>query len=193
MKEHVILFGAPGSGKGTQSSALQKHFNLKHISTGELLRAEIKKDSAIGRLAKGLIDKGQLVPDEVMLQIIEQLICDRSTQEGGVIFDGFPRTVAQAQALNEILEKHQQKVRCFIELFVPDEELVDRLLKRGLESGRSDDNLETIKKRIALYHSTATPIAEFYQTLGIRSTVQGTGSIEDITQRLLNVIEKVAE
>lgn len=139
-------------------------------------------------LAKDLIAKGQLVPDDVILQIMESLISSMDSEEGGLIFDGFPRTVAQAEALNRILQKHNHRVAHFLELYVPDEELMDRLLKRGLEGGRADDTPETIKKRLELYHNTASPIAEFYESLGLRSTVEGTGTIAEITQRLIDII-----
>lgn len=190
MNQHIIIFGPPGSGKGTQSSLIRQHYGLDHLSTGELLRKEIKEESPLGRIAKEYIDKGQLLPDDLIIEVIEHFMLNRP-KERGLIFDGFPRTEAQAVALDRMMEKLGEKIGFFLELEVPDEELITRLLLRKETEGRSDDNEETIKKRLNVYHTTATPIANYYQNQGIRKTVLGQGSIEEITQRIFDVIGTV--
>ena len=138
---NIVIFGGPGSGKGTQSDKLISHYNLFHISTGDVLRDHIRRGTDLGNTANSYISKGKLIPDDLMVSILEQVLIDNAQAVAdGVIFDGFPRTIPQAKALNEMLQKRGNKVNIVIGLEVPDEELTERLLKRGLESGRSDDN-----------------------------------------------------
>lgn len=148
---NIVIFGAPGSGKGTQSARIVEKYGLNHISTGDVLRAEIKNGTELGQTAKGYIDQGQLIPDSLMIDILASVF-DSFTDSKGVIFDGFPRTIAQAEALKVMLAERGQEVSIMLDLEVPEDELMTRLIKRGQESGRADDNEETIKKRLVVYH-----------------------------------------
>lgn len=187
---NIVIFGAPGSGKGTQSEALIERYGFRHISTGDLLRAEIKSGTALGRTAKLYIDKGQLVPDDMIIKMIEHLL-EELKHEKGFIFDGFPRTVAQAEALNEMLKHHDKKIDAVLDMDVPEEELIQRLLNRGKVSGRSDDNIETIKHRLEVYHKQTAPIAAFYKKQGVHKPVLGTGSVDEIGARIAQIIESL--
>ena len=189
---NIVIFGAPGSGKGTQSERLIENYGLYHISTGEVLRQQISEGTELGKTADSYISKGQLIPDDLMVSILEQVLIDNAQAVAdGVIFDGFPRTIPQAKALNEMLQKRGNKVNIVIGLEVPDEELTERLLKRGLESGRSDDNRETIAKRLEVYHSQAAPLKTFYQNQGIYAAIKGIGTIDSIFQSIQEAIDKV--
>ena len=185
---NLVIFGAPGSGKGTQSEVLIEQYGFDHISTGDLLREEIKQQSELGKAAKSFIDAGQLVPDGLIIGMIEKVLEERQPKKG-LILDGFPRTVAQAEALDELFAKHGTAVHAVLELRVGEEELIKRLLKRGMGSGRSDDNLETIKKRLDVYHAQTAPIAEHYAKKGVHHAIPGSGAITDITARIGEVIE----
>lgn len=180
---NIIIFGGPGSGKGTQSELLIKAYGLFHISTGDVLRAEIKSGSELGTLAESYISKGQLVPDEVIINMLAAVV-DANPKVSGVIFDGFPRTIPQAVALNEILEKRGKKIDAVVALEVEVDELITRLMKRGEISGRSDDNLETIKKRLDVYFNQTTPLADYYKEAGLYKGIHGMGSIEEIFDRI---------
>ena len=151
---NIVIFGAPGSGKGTQSERIVEKYGINHISTGDVLRAEIKNGTELGKTAKGYIDQGQLIPDELMIDILASVF-DSFKDSKGVIFDGFPRTIAQAEALKKMLAERGQDVSVMVDLEVPEDELMLRLIKRGKDSGRADDNEETIKKRLHVYHSSA--------------------------------------
>jgi len=186
---NIILCGAPGSGKGTQSELLVSQYGLKHLSTGDLLRNEIKEKTELGQIASGYISQGQLVPDQMIIDIIVKNIDEQPDDCKGFILDGFPRTVAQAEALESILNSRNKKSTVLIDLNVPDEELINRLLKRGESSGRADDNLETIKKRLDVYYSQTTPVAEYYKTLNKYAFVEGLGTIEEIFSRISSAIE----
>lgn len=177
---NLVIFGGPGSGKGTQSARLIDKYGLYHISTGELLRNHIKRETDIGRTANEYISKGQLIPDELMISIIEDVLDKEAKDKKGIILDGFPRTIPQAEALEEFLKNRGTDVHAVIGLEVPDEELTDRLLKRALESGRSDDNPETIKKRLDVYHTQTTPLREHYIKKGKYIPINGKGSVDDI-------------
>lgn len=177
---NLVVFGAPGSGKGTQSARLIDAYGLYHISTGELLRDHIARDTELGRIADSFISKGQLIPDQLMIDILSQTLDENPETANGVIFDGFPRTIDQAKALKVMLAKRNAKVNAVIGLEVPDEELVDRLLKRGLESGRSDDNLETIGKRLKVYNEQTAPLRDYYISEGKYYGIKGTGAVDDI-------------
>lgn len=189
---NIVIFGGPGSGKGTQSDNLISHYNLFHISTGDVLRDHIRRGTDLGNTANSYISKGKLIPDDLMVSILEQVLIDNAQAVAdGVIFDGFPRTIPQAKALNEMLQKRGNKVNIVIGLEVPDEELTERLLKRGLESGRSDDNRETIAKRLEVYHSQTAPLKAFYQNQGIYAAIKGIGTIDSIFQSIQEAIDKV--
>ena len=189
---NIVIFGGPGSGKGTQSDKLISHYNLFHISTGDVLRDHIRRGTDLGNTANSYISKGKLIPDDLMVSILEQVLIDNAQAVAdGVIFDGFPRTIPQAKALNEMLQKRGNKVNIVIGLEVPDKELTERLLKRGLESGRSDDNRETIAKRLEVYHSQTAPLKAFYQNQGIYAAIKGIGTIDSIFQSIQEAIDKV--
>lgn len=187
---NLVIFGAPGSGKGTQSELLIEKYGLDHVSTGDLLRSAIKNETELGKAAKGYMDAGQLVPDELIIGLIERVLEERRPKVG-LILDGFPRTVPQAIALEELLAKYNTQVHAVLDLQVADEELVQRLLKRGQDSGRSDDNLETIQKRLAVYHAQTAPLAEHYASKGVHHALVGTGEISEITERISKVIDSL--
>jgi adenylate kinase len=189
--KNIILFGPPGSGKGTQAAMLKEHFNLLHISTGDLLREEIRQSTALGMEAKAYMDKGELVPDAVVIGMIEGAL-DQAARENksGIIFDGFPRTVAQAEALDNLLEQHGTAIAGVLSLVVDEEELTQRILNRGLTSGRSDDSDEaTIRKRVQEYRQKTEPVAGYYAAYGKVKTIEGIGSIESINAALQHAIE----
>lgn len=189
---NLVIFGAPGSGKGTQSEILIEQYGLDHISTGDILRGEIKAGSELGKAAKGYIDAGQLVPDGLIIDMIEKVLGERKPKKG-IILDGFPRTVAQAEALDALFAKLGTRVYAVLDLQVEEAELIDRLLKRGQESGRSDDNLETIQKRLGVYHAQTAPIAAHYAQQGVHHAIQGSGAISDITARIARVLDTLAQ
>lgn len=187
---NIILFGPPGSGKGTQSENLIKKFGLKHVSTGELLRNEIAKQSTLGLQAKGYIDNGQLVPDDVVIGMIAETI-DANADCKGFLFDGFPRTEAQAVALDDLLAKKGSSISALIALDVSEEELIKRLMNRGLTSNRSDDgDRAIIKARIAEYENKTAAVENYYAQFGKVKKVKGEGSVHDIFVALCNIIEK---
>jgi len=182
---NLILFGPPGCGKGTQSEKLINKYNLVHLSTGDILRAEIKKETTLGKEAKQLIDQGLLVPDEVVIGMIESKIDDNIDNAAGFIFDGFPRTITQAGALDKMLENKKTAITRVLSLEVGEEELTQRILNRGKSSGRSDDNDESIiKKRVIEYFEKTAPVAEYYAQQGKLSKINGVGSIDEIFDAL---------
>jgi adenylate kinase len=185
---NLVLFGPPGAGKGTQSQLLIDKYKLIHLSTGDLLRNEISNGTPLGLEAKKIMDEGQLVPDEVVIGMISNML-DSSKDSKGFIFDGFPRTVAQAEALDKLLESRSTSISGMIELQVDENELEKRLLSRGKESGRPDDaNEEIIRKRIQEYKSKTTPVANYYKEQGKLQSVKGVGSIEEIAESIDTVI-----
>ena len=189
---NIVMFGAPGSGKGTQSEVLIKTYGLFHISTGDVLRDHIKRGTALGKTAQEYINQGQLIPDELMVNILASVMDDnKDAAAKGVIFDGFPRTIPQAEALEEMLQQRGTKVSAVIGLDVPEEILIGRLLNRGKESGRSDDNLETITSRLEVYNNQTDPLKAFYAQKGLLHMVQGTGGAEVVFERVRKVIEAV--
>lgn len=189
---NLVLFGPPGAGKGTQSANIIEKYQLVHLSTGDLLRSEIKAGSELGLKAKSLMDQGILVPDEVVIGMIENKL-KSNTDANGFIFDGFPRTVNQAVALDHLLGQYQEKINMMIALKVPDEELLQRLLERGKSSGRPDDqNEELIARRIGEYNSKTAPVAEFYQAQGKYYDVNGVGSIDEIFEAICGILDKEA-
>lgn len=189
---NVVIFGAPGSGKGTQSELIIKKYNFKHFSTGDILRKQIADQTELGKIAKTFIDEGKLVTDEL---IINMLAKELESVEGatGVIFDGFPRTYAQAEALKKMLNQKGTDVAVMLNIQVDEDELVRRLLERGKVSGRSDDNLETITKRIKTYNEQTTPVIDFYKKEGTAVDIQGVGSIEDIFGSISKAIDAVVK
>ena len=189
--KNIVIFGAPGSGKGTQSDLLIEKYGLEHISTGDVLRAEIKKGTELGKTAKGYIDNGQLIPDELMIDILASVYDSFGREHKGVIFDGFPRTIPQAEALKKMLEERGDKVAAMLELDVPEDELMTRLIKRGQESGRADDNEETIKKRLVVYHSQTQPLIEWYKKEGLHYHINGLGTLERIFGDIQKVIDGI--
>lgn len=185
---NIVIFGAPGSGKGTQSERIVNKFGINHISTGDVLRAEIAAGSELGKSAKQLIDNGQLIPDELMIDILSAKL-DSLKDSKGVIFDGFPRTIAQAEELKRLLNKRGQDVTAMIELDVPEEELMERLIKRGQESGRADDNEETIKKRLVVYNEQTAPLKDWYKNDGKHCYINGSGELDRIFADIVTAIE----
>lgn len=184
---NIIIFGAPGSGKGTQSEKIVEKYALTHISTGEVLRNEIAKQSALGKLADSYMSKGNLVPDEVVINVLKEFITNNADNVG-FIFDGFPRTLPQGEALDKMLQKENEDISVVLSLEVDDDELVNRLLKRGEESGRADDTLETIKSRLKVYYNETEPLKDFYSKQGKLAQIQGVGSVEDIFSRIEEVV-----
>jgi adenylate kinase len=187
---NIIIFGAPGSGKGTQSELMKKKHNLAHISTGEVLRQEIKNATALGKIARQYIDRGQLVPDELICNMLDNVL-DTVKNSEGIILDGFPRTVPQAEALEKILAKRGWDVSVLIDLQVEDRVLTDRLLERGKVSGRSDDNEETIKSRLNVYYSQTAPLTDYYKKKGKHAAIDGVGEVSEIFSRIDSVLGKL--
>jgi adenylate kinase len=189
--KNIVIFGAPGSGKGTQSDLMIEHYGLGHISTGDVLRNEIKNGTELGKTAQGFIDNGQLIPDDLMVSILAKKYDEFGRGHKGVIFDGFPRTIPQAEALKKMLDERGDKVAAMIELDVPEDELMTRLIKRGQESGRADDNEETIKKRLVVYHSQTQPLIEWYKNEGLHHHINGSGTLERIFGDIQKVIDSL--
>ncbi len=187
---NIVIFGAPGSGKGTQSDKLIEHYNLFHISTGDVLRDNIKRGTELGKTAKGYIDQGQLVPDELIIDILAQVLDENKDQATeGVIFDGFPRTIPQAEALEQLLADRGTQVDAVVGLEVPEEELIRRILLRGQLSGRSDDNEETARKRLETYHNQTSPLKAYYQEQGKYRAIDGLGSIDGIFELIKEALD----
>ena len=186
--KNIIIFGAPGSGKGTQSDKIIAEFGVAHISTGDVLRSEINAQTDLGRTASTYIQDGKLVPDSLIIDMLakklDKLVKKITTSEGnmlpGVIFDGFPRTIAQAEALDKMLEERGEKVNVVIGLEVDDKELIKRIVERGKTSGRADDNEETAKKRLDTYYAQTLPLKKFYEDQGKYVKINGVGTIDGI-------------
>lgn len=190
---NIVLFGPPGAGKGTQSQNLIDKYGLVHLSTGDILRGEIKAGTELGLEAKKLMDQGELVPDEVVIGMISHKI-EENKHGNGFIFDGFPRTQAQAKALDVLMEMKGTEITGMLAMEVPDEELKNRLLERGKTSGRPDDqNEEIIGNRIAVYQRDTAPVKEYYGAQNKLQDVNGLGSIDEITERLASAIEQASQ
>jgi adenylate kinase len=188
---HIVLFGKPGAGKGTQAEFLKQKFNLVHLSTGDIFRYNIKNDTELGRLAKTYMDKGDLVPDAVTIDMLQSEV-DKNPDANGFLFDGFPRTIAQAEALDAFLATKNQKITATIALEADDEILVQRLLERGKTSGRPDDQDEDkIRNRYQEYNEKTAPLMAYYQQQNKFYAVNGIGSIEEVTQRLVEVFNQL--
>ena len=189
--KNIIIFGAPGSGKGTYSDEIVAKYGMGHISTGDVLRAEIKNGTELGKVAQGYISNGQLIPDDLMRDILAKTY-DAMPFGKGVIFDGFPRTIAQAEALKKMLAERGHEMGIMIELVVSEDILLARLLNRAKEQGREDDNEETIKKRFAVYHSQTAPLAEWFGKEGMRNVISWAEhpSKEAMIAEVFSVIDK---
>lgn len=189
---NIVIFGAPGSGKGTNSALLVEAFKLDHISTGDVLRAEIKNGTELGKIAQGYIDHGNLIPDELMIDILAHKY-DSFKGSKGVIFDGFPRTIAQAEALKKMLNERGEKISGMINIEVDEELLMARLLRRASIEGRADDNEETIKKRFAVYHSQTAPLIEWFKAEGVYQDFHYTEDmgIEGMANKIIEYIKTI--
>ncbi|MDE7381658.1 MAG: adenylate kinase [Muribaculaceae bacterium] len=187
---NLVLFGAPGSGKGTQSAKLIDEYGLYHISTGELLREHIARGTELGKIADKYISQGQLIPDELMISILDEVLDNEAKDKPGVVFDGFPRTIPQANALKELLSRRGTGLHAVIGLEVPEEELVERMLKRGKDTGRADDTLDTIRKRLQVYHNQTQPLAEYYKEEGNYLPINGSGVVDEIFAEIAKGIER---
>ena len=189
--KNIIIFGAPGSGKGTYSDLIVKKYGMGHISTGDVLRAEIKNGTELGKIAQGYIDQGQLIPDELMVDILAK-VYDQQPAGRGVIFDGFPRTIAQAEALKKMLQDRGHDMGLMIELVVDEDILMARLLNRAKEQGRADDNEETIRKRFQVYHSQTAPLAEWFEREGMRHTFRWAEhpSLEGMMEEIYKLLDQ---
>ena len=187
---NLVIFGGPGSGKGTQSDLLIAEYGLFHISTGEVLRDQISRGTELGKIADSFISGGNLIPDELMISILEKTLDENAEKvEKGVILDGFPRTIEQAKALKNMFEHRGSKLNIVIGLEVEDSELINRLIKRGEQSGRSDDNLETITKRLEVYHKQTSPLRDFYINEGLYAKINGSGSVNEIFANIKAAID----
>jgi adenylate kinase len=184
---YLMILGAPGSGKGTQGKLIAEHVGIAEVSTGELLRAAVKQGTPLGREAKGYMDRGLLVPDEVVLALIREIL-DSKAAARGVLMDGFPRTVPQAAAVDQLLRDRGARVDMVLLLEADEQELVKRLLSRAAKEGRSDDNLESIKQRLKVYHEQTAPLVAYYDKQGVVRRVAGMGSVEEIQARVRGAV-----
>lgn len=187
---NLVLFGAPGSGKGTQSAKIIDEYGLYHISTGEVLRDHISRKTPYGITAEKYISKGNLIPDELMLEILGHELDVNLKNAKGVVFDGFPRTIPQAEALEKLLKEKGTELHAVVGLNVPEHDLIERLLKRGRETGREDDNIETITNRLKVYHDQTLPLQDYYKKLGKFIAVDGTGVVDDIFSKIARGIRE---
>ncbi len=184
---NLVIFGAPGCGKGTQSERLIDRFGLHHISTGELLREHISRGTELGKIADSYISKGHLIPDDLMVRVLAHELEEKQEKAAnGVIFDGFPRTIPQAIALEKLLKEHGADIHTVVGLEVDEDELVKRMIQRGKESGRADDNIDTIKERLNVYHQRTAPLRDYYKKQGKYLAVDGNGTVD----RIFSDIEK---
>lgn len=188
---NIILCGAPGCGKGTQSEFIVEKYGLTHLSTGDLMRHEVASGSELGQLIESYTSQGQLVPDDVTIQLLEKHIESLPADTKGLIFDGFPRTLNQAVQLERLMKKRGDKTAILIDINVPEDEIIRRLLERGKTSGRSDDNLDTIKKRLVVYHEQTRPVDDYYELMDKYVRIQGLGTISGIFGRISRVLDKI--
>lgn len=185
----VILLGAPGTGKGTQSALLKDRLKIPHISTGEILRSAIKNETPLGKKAKAFMDNGELVPDQVVIELIKERLAEKDCKSG-FLLDGFPRTIEQANALGILLESLGQSLSKVVNLNVPEEAILGRIRARGEESGRSDDDPQVAKHRLEVYRNITAPLIDYYRNLGILSEVSGIGTVEEVSDRVLKELHK---
>jgi adenylate kinase len=185
---NIVLFGPPGSGKGTQAAKLVEKYGLEHLSTGDVIRAEIKAGTPLGKSVQEFIERGQLAPDELVIEIIENYLSGYE-KGAGIIFDGFPRTIPQAEAFDTMLEAHDSSVTLMVSLDVPDDELVARILLRGKDSGRADDaDIEVIRNRIRVYKEQTAVVADHYAAQGKYFPIAGRGTIDEVFSRIVAVL-----
>lgn len=187
---NIVIFGAPGSGKGTQSQKLVDKYHLTHISTGDILRNEIEHHTKLGELASEYMSKGQLVPDDVVIDVLEQLFV-HNPDRVGYIFDGFPRTLPQGEALDAMLKNRNTNINVVLSLEVDDEHLIERLVKRGEAFGRNDDTPETIKSRLQVYYNQTAPLKDYYAKQDKLVKIKGVGTVDEIFSRIEKVIDKI--
>ena len=187
---NIVLFGPPGSGKGTQSEKLIQKYGLIHLSTGDILRDTIANKTPLGLKAREYMDRGELVPDEDVVNMVIKRV-DREKDPNGFIFDGFPRTCGQARVLRNLLTDRDTRINVMITLQVGEEELIKRLLKRGEESGRSDDQLPVIKNRIEVYERDTSPVIDFYRKMRKYRSIDGVGSMDEIFERIVLVVDQM--
>lgn len=186
---NIIIFGPPGSGKGTQSIRIAEKFNVKHISTGDILRSEVKQQTELGKKAQALMEKGELVPDDLLIKILHSVI-EKNADGAGFIFDGFPRTIVQAEALDDLMNSINDSIDVVVSLDVPDNEVVDRLLKRAEIEGRKDDNEKTIQNRLKVYKEQTTPLLAYYLKQHKLEGINGVGSVDKIFEDIVSCLEK---
>lgn len=186
---NIVLFGAPGCGKGTQAQRLKEHYGIDHVSTGEVIRDEIRRGTELGRSMESYIKEGKLAPDSIVIGMIANYVADHLDAKGS-IFDGFPRTTVQAEEFDKILAKHGLKVDIMVDIHVPEEELVCRLLLRGKDSGRADDaSEEVIRERLAVYHKQTAVVADYYAAQGKYASVNGVGTMDEVFDRIATVVD----
>lgn len=189
---NIILFGPPGAGKGTQSQQLKEKYKLTYLSTGDILREEMAAGTEIGKQVKDIIGKGGLVSDEIVVSIINEKVA-ANLKSAGFLFDGFPRTVRQAEMLDDIMKEFSMKIDGVLSLEVPEDILIERMLKRGKTSGRADDNIESIKHRFVEYEEKTAPVLDYYKKQGNLIGINGVGAISEIFNNLCKEIDKIDE
>lgn len=182
----IVIFGPPGAGKGTQAKLISEEYDIPHLSTGEIFRSAIKNETELGKEVKSILDVGELVPDEKVVALVKKKLKE-SAYEDGYVLDGFPRTVPQAEAFDRMLEEKGKKLDAFLQLEVPEEELVKRILSRG--EGRSDDTPQKIKNRLNIYHKETQPVLNYYKERDVVKKVNGVGSIEEIFERIKKTLQ----
>lgn len=188
---NIVLFGAPGCGKGTQAQRLKERYGIDHVSTGEVIRGEIRRGTELGRSMESYIAQGKLAPDEIVIGMIANYVAEHLDAKG-CIFDGFPRTTVQAEEFDKILAKHGLKVDIMVDIHVPEEELVHRILLRGKESGRADDaSEEVIRGRLKVYHEQTAVVSDFYAAQGKYASVDGIGTIDEVFDRIAGIVDNV--
>lgn len=188
---NIVLFGAPGCGKGTQAQRLKERYGIDHVSTGEVIRGEIRRGTELGRSMESYIVQGKLAPDEIVIGMIANYVAEHLDAKG-CIFDGFPRTTVQAEEFDKILAKHGLKVDIMVDIHVPEEELVRRILLRGKESGRADDaSEEVIRDRLKVYHDQTAVVSDFYAAQGKYASVDGIGTIDEVFDRIAGIVDNV--
>jgi adenylate kinase len=184
---NIILLGPPGSGKGTQGALLAGRVGIPRVSTGDLLRSAAERETSLGQQARSYMDQGLLVPDDIIVGLIEEVLVSPDA-EGGIMMDGFPRTIPQAEAVDRVLAERGVSVDCVLNIDVPEEELVRRMMGRAREQGRADDTPETIRKRFQVYVEQTAPLVQYYEDRGVVRNVAGVGSVEEIAQRVATIV-----
>ena len=185
---NIILFGPPGVGKGTQAKLLASAYNLHHISTGDMLRSAIAGGTELGKIAKGHVESGSLVPDDVIIGLVKEVLLEQMEHERGFLLDGFPRTVDQAKALDELFTELKVTDVRIISLDAPEEELIKRMVKRGQDLGRADDTEQTIRHRLTVYHQQTEPVKSYYYQTREVMSVDGLGTVDEVTARIMKCI-----